>query len=388
MTRRARALGMTRTTFRNASGLPDPQQVTTARDLSILARAVQERFPQHYRLFQTRSFEYAGRQMRTTNRLLGRVEGVDGIKTGYTRASGFNLMTSAKADGRHIVSIVLGGTSGRARDATMARLVVANLPRASTGAGRTLVAQVEADEPAERAPEPRRPPAIAAPAVSAPVVAAAAPAVVPAPLPVARPLSLGQIAPVQQAAIVPASASRFAPAPVQTPPLQVSPVHAAPVSAANVGLAPRGSQPSRMDAPRPPANVDFTSSIVKAATREAELEQRAALRRPAPAIATPAVMSRTQAASVEAKAPAPAAGGGWVIQVGATDNEARARDLLGKARTSSPSVAGAKPFTEPVARGGSTLFRARFGGFQEASAAENACRDLKRSGFACFATRG
>src|SRR5919112_2146144 len=112
MTRKARALGMSRTIYRNASGLPDPEQVTTARDLTILARAIQDRFPKYYRYFQTRVFNYAGHAIRNHNNLLGRVEGVDGIKTGYTRASGFNLMTSARTDDQHIVAVVLGGRSG------------------------------------------------------------------------------------------------------------------------------------------------------------------------------------------------------------------------------------------------------------------------------------
>ncbi|MGL4727960.1 MAG: D-alanyl-D-alanine carboxypeptidase family protein, partial [Bosea sp. (in: a-proteobacteria)] len=119
MTRKARSLGMNRTVFRNASGLPDREQVTTARDLTILARAIQERFPKQYAMFSTRNFEYAGDVYRNHNKLLGRIEGVDGIKTGFTRSSGFNLMTSAKSDGKHVVAIVLGGRSGRARDAIM-----------------------------------------------------------------------------------------------------------------------------------------------------------------------------------------------------------------------------------------------------------------------------
>ena len=86
MTRKARALGMTDTRYRNASGLPDPEQITTARDLTILGRAIQERFPKQYRYFQTRVFNYAGAAHRNHNKLLGRVEGVDGIKTGFTRA--------------------------------------------------------------------------------------------------------------------------------------------------------------------------------------------------------------------------------------------------------------------------------------------------------------
>ena len=132
MTRKAHALGMTRTVYRNASGLPDDDQVTTARDQAILGRAIQERFPRYYRYFSLPSFKYRGRAMRNHNKLLGRVNGVDGIKTGYTRASGFNLMTSAKADGRQIVSVVLGGRSGASRDKIMTDLVLANLPRAAT----------------------------------------------------------------------------------------------------------------------------------------------------------------------------------------------------------------------------------------------------------------
>uniref|UniRef100_UPI003FA52748 D-alanyl-D-alanine carboxypeptidase family protein n=1 Tax=Bosea sp. (in: a-proteobacteria) TaxID=1871050 RepID=UPI003FA52748 len=159
MTARARSLGMSRTTFYNPHGLPhEPANLTTARDLTILARAIQERFPRYYPMFGTRVFNYDGGTYRNHNKLLGRVEGVDGIKTGYTRASGFNLMTSAKADGRHIVSVVLGGRSGAARDKLMTDLVVASLPRASTG-GRT--APMVAEAPTA-APEPPARPAVIA----------------------------------------------------------------------------------------------------------------------------------------------------------------------------------------------------------------------------------
>ena len=113
MTRKARSLGMGSTRFYNPHGLPhSPPNITTARDLTILARAIQERFPKYYPLFSMRAFQYGSRTIRGHNRLLGKVEGVDGIKTGYTRASGFNLMTSARSEGRHVVSVVLGGRSG------------------------------------------------------------------------------------------------------------------------------------------------------------------------------------------------------------------------------------------------------------------------------------
>src|SRR5713226_2345801 len=132
MTRKARALGMVRTVYRNASGLPDDEQVTTARDQATLGRAIQERFPRYYRYFSTTAFNYHGHSIRNHNKLLGNVEGVDGIKTGYTRASGFNLVTSMRRGNRHLVGVVLGGRSGGSRDAIMRGLLAENLEKAAT----------------------------------------------------------------------------------------------------------------------------------------------------------------------------------------------------------------------------------------------------------------
>ncbi|WP_296584679.1 D-alanyl-D-alanine carboxypeptidase [Xanthobacter sp.] len=133
MTEKARALGMSRTVYRNASGLPNVNQVTTARDLSILGRAIQDRFPKQYKYFATRTFYYRGQAIGNHNRLLGRIDGVDGIKTGYTNASGYNLVTSVKRDGRYLVGVVLGGSSGGSRDARMTSLISQNLPTAYAG---------------------------------------------------------------------------------------------------------------------------------------------------------------------------------------------------------------------------------------------------------------
>ena len=132
MTRKARMLGMTKTVYRNASGLPDDDQVTTARDQSTLGRAIQDRFPRHYRYFSTVAFTFRGHSISNHNHLLGTVEGVDGIKTGYTRASGFNLVTSMRRGNRHLVGVVLGGRSGGSRDAIMRNLLAENLEKAST----------------------------------------------------------------------------------------------------------------------------------------------------------------------------------------------------------------------------------------------------------------
>jgi D-alanyl-D-alanine carboxypeptidase len=132
MTRKARALGMSKTVYRNASGLPNDDQITTARDQATLGRAIQDRFPRYYRYFATSTFAYRGQSIRNHNRLLGNVEGVDGIKTGYTRASGFNLVSSMRRGNRHLVGVVLGGRSGGSRDSIMRNLLAENLEKAAT----------------------------------------------------------------------------------------------------------------------------------------------------------------------------------------------------------------------------------------------------------------
>ena len=119
MTRTARYLGMTRTRFRNASGLPDNAQLTTARDMATLGLRIQRDFPRYYRYFKIRKFVYKGRTYHTHNRLLGRYWGTDGIKTGYTRASGYNLTSSVRRGGRHVVGVVMGAKSGRSRNSYM-----------------------------------------------------------------------------------------------------------------------------------------------------------------------------------------------------------------------------------------------------------------------------
>lgn len=136
MTAKARVLGMSHTTYRNAHGLPNSEQKTTARDQARLGIALREHFPREYRYFSTRSFTYGKRKHGNHNRLLGVVRGVDGIKTGYTRASGFNLVTSVLDRDRSIVAVVMGGRTGASRNAQMKDLISRYLPQASTrGAG-------------------------------------------------------------------------------------------------------------------------------------------------------------------------------------------------------------------------------------------------------------
>lgn len=125
MTVKARQLGLTKTSFYNASGLPDERQITTARDMAKLAEAMLENHGDYYHYFANPKFSWGRKTYRNHNRLLGKVSGVDGIKTGYTRASGFNLMASAKRDGTRIVAIMLGGTTAKARNAHVTELIEA-----------------------------------------------------------------------------------------------------------------------------------------------------------------------------------------------------------------------------------------------------------------------
>jgi len=198
MTAKAHALGMSRTVFHNASGLPDPGQLTTARDMSTLGRALHDRFPRYFAYFSTASFTYGGHRIPNHNHLLGHVAGVNGIKTGYTRASGYNLVTSVERDGRRMVAVVLGGTTARARDRAMATLVDTYMPRAATS-GKAMVADAAPVAPAA-APQ-------AAPAATAIALAALAPTRR-ARSKAGEPVETGSVAAVQ-----PAAAAEPAPAP-------------------------------------------------------------------------------------------------------------------------------------------------------------------------------
>jgi D-alanyl-D-alanine carboxypeptidase len=129
MTAKARVLGMRSTTFRNASGLHDPRQVTTAEDMARLGVALRKKFPQHFSYFGLRQFNVAGRTVTGHNKALDMISGANGIKTGYTKASGFNLVTSVERGDKQMIAVILGEDSARARDARMAALVMAYMGR-------------------------------------------------------------------------------------------------------------------------------------------------------------------------------------------------------------------------------------------------------------------
>jgi D-alanyl-D-alanine carboxypeptidase len=283
MTRKAHALGMSRTVYRNASGLPNDEQVTTARDQSILGRAIQDRFPRHYRFFSTTTFNFRGQTISNHNHLLGSVEGVDGIKTGYTRASGFNLVTSMHRGNRFLVGVVLGGRSGGSRDAIMRNLLAANLEKAATA--RTAVAITErnksdsATDVADADLQQPKP----APAVEAPTSPASDHWEPPA---MRTPASKAMAALSEATAAMPSARSKVEPAPLSSGVIQTQPIAAIPgssepmkpvrvktvqVKAGSVKLASAGpSQPASPVANSPPAAppVPETSGAVVAKAAE------------------------------------------------------------------------------------------------------------------------
>ncbi|VAW10266.1 D-alanyl-D-alanine carboxypeptidase [hydrothermal vent metagenome] len=162
MTKTARRIGMSKTTFRNPHGLPDRRQKTTARDLITLSMRIQSDFPEYYSYFSVKTFTYRGRTYRNYNKLLGRFKGTTGIKTGYIRASGYNLTAVVQRGNKKVVAVVLGGKTGRSRDAHMRKIITKAFPK---------VIAFKAPPPT-RAPLPERKPSRAiaiAKAVNTPV---------------------------------------------------------------------------------------------------------------------------------------------------------------------------------------------------------------------------
>jgi len=449
MTRKARALGMTRTVYRNASGLPDDNQVTTARDQSTLGRAIQDRFPRYYRYFSTVAFNYRGHSIRNHNRLLGNVEGVDGIKTGYTRASGFNLVTSMRRGNRHLVGVVLGGRSGGSRDATMRNLLAENLEKAAT---RRTVAEITERNASDANSDVAEADAESRPARMVQAQGAVQVASEPAAAPPVRPLAAATRSVIAEAAAaVPPAQAKPEPAPLTSGVIQTQPIAAIPgssepmkpvkvktvqVKAGQMKLASAGSAqpataitsgipPARPEVPETSSAVVTKAETNKAETNRAQINRaetdRAEVARtemppqPAnhgtgngllgvlPASSVPP-SSTPQAMAYADPTPRPsfqppviqqngaikpaATHTGWIVQVGALESESEARQRIEAARNQARGLlAKADPFTEPVvAKGDRKLFRARFAGLDR-DQAEAVCRTLKRSDISCIAVR-
>ncbi len=396
MTQKARALGMSRTTYVNASGLPDDDQITTARDQGLLGRAIQDRFPRLYRFFSTTSFVFRGRTIRGHNHLLGSVVGVDGIKTGYTRASGFNLITSVHRDGRFIVGVVLGGRSAFERDAHMRALIDANIRLASARRTAPVLAEGTGPKYAPQALALAKPPARAiSKQVAAPPADATPAATAHATVGSSDPIRPVLVKTVTYRTVTVRSAS-MQPMPVLVPVgEQAQPVVAQAQQAAPTPPPPAAAPVQRSAEPAPsPAETQIANAEANAAQAEAPhftLASSELTPVPAPPKPEHAPAEIEKAAPVQQAPAIPAAPqhahGGWVIQIGAYDGEQEARQHLSDARSKAhQALAAADPFTERVQKGDKSLYRARFAGFDKATA-EAACRQLKRNDFACLALK-
>ena len=359
MTRKARALGMSKTVYANASGLPDDDQITTARDQATLGRAIQDRFPRYYRYFSTNTFHYNGRGMRNHNRLLGRVTGVDGIKTGYIRASGFNLVASMRRNDRHVVAVVMGGASGGTRDARMRQLLEGYIVEASAKRTATKIAEAPI-APESRAAEPR------------PLARAAV--VVDPRLPVAEPREAPAQGSMALAAAAPSvgSAEPIQPVMVRTMVVKRGAAPAQAVAAPSVPVATASKQPVYSTAGQ---------SVPQAQTAEPETQ-------PLRQVASAGDAMPTREAPLDfGSSGRPNVRGDWMIQVGAFPGEDQARERLKAAQDVAKTMLGsAAPYTERVSKGETTLFRARFAGFDK-DRAEAACKYLRRNEFVCLAVR-
>ena len=362
MTHKAHELGMSSTLYRNASGLPNDEQVTTAHDLTILGRALEDRFPRYFHYFSTAQFDYNGEVIGNHNHLLGRVEGVDGIKTGYTRASGFNLLTSVHRDGRSLIAVVMGGRSAAGRDRIMENLITDHLAEASTARTATAIADAAPDQ---SAPVREEPPIRARAAAGPQRVAERDPEPV---------TGEGDNADNDDETVAQAATA------VQQAPDRAS-------ARSRVAERPAaGAAAAKNTADR----LALASALVMPPERPQgpELDHR---RQPLPASSQTTSFARTQPkASSQAEdrvRDGSAAPGSWMIQIGATDDLAKANALLTRARErNGGALAAAKPVTETVRVGDGKVYRARFAMLDSASA-ESACRSLKRNGFACFPAR-
>jgi D-alanyl-D-alanine carboxypeptidase len=332
MTRKARALGMTRTTFKNASGLPHSDQVTTARDMATLGLAIQRDFPEMYRNFSLRSYTYAGKAYRNHNGLLGKVGGMDGIKTGFIRASGFNLTASVERNNQRIVAVVMGGRTAASRNDYMAKLIEDMFRTASLT--RTGGIAAFAGEP---------------PGVDAAKLKLAS---LPPPLPRSKP---GFGAPEMPVLV--------ADAPVQT------------VGAE--GSDEIGEAAADMISADSAAKASLTATIASIGEDIRAVEAVSSGR-------SEAIMAAAEPASAPAQETV-LVKSGWTIQIGAFPSAEGAQTRLEQARKSGIDILSNKPgFTMAAQGSNGMIYRARFSGFTE-SHARRACDELSKKDVDCLA---
>lgn len=278
MNTRARDLGMSKTHFENASGLPNSDQVTTARDMITLGLRLQDDFPNFYPLFATRAFTFNRSTYRNHNTMLNNFQGVDGIKTGYTQKSGFNLVSSVRRGGRHVVGAVFGGASAATRNGEMRNLITRALSRASTTKTRkpapSLIAKLKSAPKLAERPKPKEQPKlqVAEAPVAVPQPKPFAPATKPAPVAAAPAIAKAPAAkPAPSAPVAAPAVAKAAPAPaIETAEAPTPVAVAEPVTVASAEASPAPVDVFKvkrvMVAPRqgpipPPPSADQTTDM-------------------------------------------------------------------------------------------------------------------------------
>ena len=389
MTTTARALGMAHTTYKNASGLPNPGQVTTVRDQALLGIAVYQHFPKYYEYFQTKSFSYGKRTYGNHNRLLGS-NGVDGIKTGYTNASGFNLLTAARSNGRHIVVAGFGFDSSGARDAKVRELVKSYLPKGRSGGyldvamipppgrkGATVMVASADPTPVMPLPYPSFR-AVALMPVEASQqqddVTVASVAVAAAPMPNARPADLGFDEAVQAARSLAQPAAVAATTSEEDRPFDV--IGAWLSDTFSLGAAPAPLGQTAPSAPLlPPVGIGDEGEPIDLMTSGSTAVTAAPVEnQPAPA--------PIEVAQVEPEQPAAS---GWIVQVGASPTEGGANSLISDASSRVGTLGSFRPYIERFEKNGQVFFRARFSGFGGRDDATSVCNEMKKAKMSCLA---
>ncbi|MFA5955839.1 D-alanyl-D-alanine carboxypeptidase [Hyphomicrobium sp.] len=436
MNTRALAIGMTGTHYENASGLPNDDQITTARDMATLALHLQDDFPQYYPFFATRVFSYGGKSFRNHNTMLNSMAGIDGIKTGYTRASGFNLVTSLRRGDRHLVGVVFGGDTAGERNAEMRILLTRALSRASPNKTRKplMLARLRSEPKIAQRPAKRQQAIAVAEATR---VTPERPRV-PEPPPAAAPEEDSET-PVHifKVRAVPISnkARRDAPSPDETtdmegtdraPDRSVSPTSVPPVRETVPALVRVGAASKPDRTPNAPIRAFAPTNLAGPRSGSAprpEVHRVAAYEPPPPRPlpARRAERKKQNVASNEMHAPpvirgmppstlgaqartlgaasgqesfrprdsvAQAASGRYAVQIGAYGSiDDAQRALTNVQDRAGRLLAGVSSVTNPTTKNGQQYFRARFTGF-DANRATSTCNALRRQSVDCFVMAG
>jgi D-alanyl-D-alanine carboxypeptidase len=395
MTATARAMGMRHTTYYNASGLPDGRQRTTVRDQAILAAAVYEHFPQYVHYFQTKSFAYGRRVYGNHDRILGFM-GVDGLKTGYINAAGYNLMTATRQGNRHLVVIAFGYNTGGQRDARVRALVEKYLPKARQG---KYLASAMIQMPSRQGKPTVMLANVDPDQVAAPTIAGAG-SVLPLPAPAFRqddPLPVAYAPePMAYPDPPPGAAAASADAVIPAAPMDIG------VKPAVAALSAIGEPTSsRRPAPRPDVIGQSLSRMLLGAPPAALGQTRPSAPLVPPVgigegnepidLMTSGSIKGHQVAEVAIKGDSrvvtspSAPAGSWVVQIGAAPTQDGASRLLATATGRIDALNDLRPYVERFDKNGQTFFRARFIGFGDEDAAAGMCKQLKKAKMSCLA---